>query len=46
MVALPRTTWIRLLIWFVIGIVIYFAYGAGHSKLAAPNTAKPAVPPK
>src|SRR5213594_1092576 len=35
MVALPWRTWERLIIWFVVGIVIYFAYGVGHSKLAS-----------
>jgi APA family basic amino acid/polyamine antiporter len=34
MVSLPWRTWERLIIWFVIGIVIYFAYGAQHSRLA------------
>src|SRR5881227_2104729 len=37
MVALPWRTWERLIIWFVVGIVIYFAYGVGHSKLASKN---------
>src|SRR5205809_1779528 len=35
MVALPWRTWERPIIWFVVGIVIYFAYGVGHSKLAS-----------
>ena len=30
---LPWKTWERLIIWFVIGLVVYFAYGARHSKL-------------
>jgi len=34
MVSLPGTTWIRLLVWFLIGIVFYFGYGMGHSRLA------------
>src|SRR5205085_3676679 len=46
MVALPLTTWIRLLVWFVIGIGIYFDYGIEHSRLAVPPVPKPAVPPK
>ena len=33
MAALPFDTWLRLLIWMGIGIVIYFAYGRYHSKL-------------
>ena len=35
MVSLPWTTWRRLIIWFVFGMVLYFAYGARHSKLAS-----------
>ncbi|PWU14906.1 MAG: amino acid permease [Verrucomicrobia bacterium] len=34
MIALPRTTWIRLIVWFVIGIVFYFSYSIRNSKLA------------
>ena len=34
MIALPWRTWERLIIWFVIGIVIYFFYGVRRSKLA------------
>ncbi|MCX6922300.1 MAG: amino acid permease [Verrucomicrobia bacterium] len=34
MAALPATTWIRLIIWFVIGMVFYFSYGVHRSKLA------------
>jgi APA family basic amino acid/polyamine antiporter len=33
MATLPRDTWYRLIIWMVIGIVIYFAYGKFHSNL-------------
>src|SRR5213083_470068 len=35
MVSLPWTTWRRLIIWFVFGMVIYFLYGMRHSKLAS-----------
>lgn len=35
MAALPWPTWERLIIWMAIGLVIYFAYGRGHSKLRA-----------
>jgi len=34
MAFLPLMTWIRLLIWFVIGMVIYLFYSVRHSKLA------------
>src|SRR5439155_13399506 len=34
MIHLSRTTWERLIIWFVIGMVMYFGYGVRNSKLA------------
>jgi len=37
MATLPRDTWMRLLIWMAIGIVIYFAYGRFHSKINQQN---------
>jgi APA family basic amino acid/polyamine antiporter len=33
MASLPLMTWIRLLLWFGLGMVIYFLYGMHHSKL-------------
>ncbi|HTL56290.1 MAG TPA: amino acid permease [Candidatus Limnocylindrales bacterium] len=41
MYGLPARTWIRLVIWFAIGMVFYFIYGVRHSKLAQPATAQP-----
>jgi APA family basic amino acid/polyamine antiporter len=38
MATLPRDTWIRLIVWMVIGLVIYFAYGARHSVLGSRKT--------
>jgi len=34
MISLPQRTWIRLLVWFVLGMFIYFGYGMHKSKLA------------
>ncbi|MFN4220447.1 MAG: amino acid permease [bacterium] len=34
MIFLPLDTWIRLLIWTIIGVSIYFLYGYKHSRLA------------
>ena len=33
MFQLPMITWIRFIVWLAIGLVIYFVYGMGHSKL-------------
>ena len=35
MSGLPADTWVRLAIWLAIGLAIYFAYGAKHSRIAA-----------
>jgi APA family basic amino acid/polyamine antiporter len=35
MATLPRDTWIRLVVWMVIGLIIYFVYGRHHSVLGA-----------
>ena len=33
MLQLPRVTWIRFGVWLVIGLLLYFVYGAKHSRL-------------
>lgn len=32
MLALPADTWIRLIVWMLLGVVVYFAYGRKHSR--------------
>jgi len=33
MASLPLVTWLRLVIWLVVGMVIYFTYGVKHSRV-------------
>jgi basic amino acid/polyamine antiporter, APA family len=34
MASLDRLTWLRLIVWLAVGLVVYFAYGRRHSVLA------------
>lgn len=43
MYGLPFDTWARLIVWMVIGVVIYFAYSVKHSKLRAQQRGKESV---
>ncbi len=40
MVFLPMDTWIRLLVWMLIGMDVYLAYGAKHSHLGNGTTSR------
>ena len=33
MASLPGATWLRLVIWLIIGMVVYFTYGQKHSNV-------------
>jgi APA family basic amino acid/polyamine antiporter len=33
MASLPGSTWLRLIIWLVVGMVLYFTYGRKHSRV-------------
>jgi APA family basic amino acid/polyamine antiporter len=37
MFSLPVANWIRLLVWLLIGLVIYFSYGFFHSRISRQN---------
>ena len=43
MLQLPVITWKRFVIWLVLGLVLYFLYGARHSRLRNPEPARGAV---
>jgi APA family basic amino acid/polyamine antiporter len=48
MATLPGDTWIRLIVWLIIGFVIYFGYSRHHSRLQreiAAGSAGPAGAP-
>jgi APA family basic amino acid/polyamine antiporter len=33
MYGLPVDTWVRLIVWMAIGLIIYFLYSKGHSRI-------------
>ena len=39
MAGLPLATWLRLVVWLVVGLAIYFSYGRSHSVLRHPAAA-------
>lgn len=43
MLSLPRDTWIRLVVWLAMGLVIYSTYGRKHSRVQAAS--KPSLMP-
>jgi basic amino acid/polyamine antiporter, APA family len=41
--SLPMVTWIRFVLWLVIGLLIYFSYGRFHSRVAGTEVAQSAA---
>jgi APA family basic amino acid/polyamine antiporter len=39
MLSLPWDTWLRLLVWLAIGLVVYFSYGRHHSRVQSGGSA-------
>ena len=40
MASLPGNTWIRLVVWLALGMIIYFGYGRSHSRVGNPELYK------
>jgi APA family basic amino acid/polyamine antiporter len=38
MAGLPLVTWLRLIVWLIVGLAVYFFYGKRHSRLNHPET--------
>ena len=45
MASLPRDTWVRLVVWLVLGLMVYGAYGIKHSRLRWPQPAAARISP-
>jgi len=43
MASLPLDTWIRLVVWLLIGFAIYFGYSRRHSRVQAANSASAVI---
>ncbi|MGD0566585.1 MAG: amino acid permease C-terminal domain-containing protein, partial [Candidatus Goldiibacteriota bacterium] len=40
MTGLPAITWIRFILWLILGLIVYFTYSYGHSMLHPKNSIK------
>ncbi len=46
MASLPLSTWLRLIVWLIVGLVLYFTYGKKHSRVqVAQQQAVPTAAP-
>jgi basic amino acid/polyamine antiporter, APA family len=41
MYGLPGDTWVRLIVWMALGLIIYFAYGRSHSRIGRADLQEP-----